>query len=184
MGWDCLGVDMSDNDRRRDDSVTGAATALPAMRDRSLDDRTLSDPDALRLLAEEVSVDRELVETGRVRVRVVTREHDEMVDVPLARHNVEVERVPVDKQVSEIPPVRRVDDVTIVPVVEEIVVVERRLMLREELHIRTVHTTERHQERVVLRRQEAVVTRVPVESPAADTRPSAGVDGNATSQKG
>jgi hypothetical protein len=38
-------------------------------------------------------------------------------------------------------------------------VVERRLMLKEEIHIKRVRTTERHQEKVTLRSQEAVVTR-------------------------
>ena len=138
------------------------------------------DSGVIRLHAEEVSVVRERVETGRVHVRVVTREHDELVDVPLARDRIEVERVAIGRQVDAIPPTRQDGDTTIVPVVEEIVVVERRLMLKEELHIRRVHTTEQHQERVVLHRQEAVVTRIPVESPATDKVPLAGAESNAT----
>jgi hypothetical protein len=45
-------------------------------------------------------------------------------------------------------------------VVEEIVVVERRLILKEEIHIRRLHVSERHQEAVILRKQEAVITRI------------------------
>ncbi len=43
-----------------------------------------------------------------------------------------------------------------------------------------MHTTEQHQERVVLRRQEALVTRIPVDIPATDKGPLAGADSNAT----
>ena len=55
-------------------------------------------------------------------------------------------------------------DTTIIPVVEEIVVVERRLVLKEEVRIRRVSTTEQHQETVVLREQEAVITREEADS--------------------
>jgi stress response protein YsnF len=46
--------------------------------------------------------------------------------------------------------------------VEEIVIVERRLLFKEEVHIRRVRQTAQHVETVALRRQEAVVTRTPI----------------------
>jgi stress response protein YsnF len=55
--------------------------------------------------------------------------------------------------------VREEGDVTIMPVLEEIIVVERQLILKEEIHIRQLRTTERHRETVVLREQDAVITR-------------------------
>jgi stress response protein YsnF len=60
------------------------------------------------------------------------------------------------------PSVRQEGDVTIVPVVEEILKVERCLVLKEEVHIRRIKTTERHQEQVTLRRQEGTVSRTPI----------------------
>jgi len=50
-----------------------------------------------------------------------------------------------------VPPISQEGDTTIIPVVEEIVVVERRLVLKEEVRIRRVRTKEQHQETVVLR---------------------------------
>lgn len=61
------------------------------------------------------------------------------------------------------PPVREEGDTTIVSVVEEVVVIERRLMLKEEIHITRVHLTEHHRETVMLREQEAVITRAEAE---------------------
>jgi uncharacterized protein (TIGR02271 family) len=114
---------------------------------------------------EEVSVTKRDVETGRVRVSTVTREHEQLIDELLSQETVEVERTPVSKLVAAIPAVREEGDTIIVPIVEEILVIERRLMLKEEVRIRRVRGTTRHQERVVLKKQEAVVTRVPVETP-------------------
>ena len=57
------------------------------------------------------------------------------------------------------PSISQEGDTTIIPVVEEIVVVERRLVLKEEIRVRRVSTKEQHQETVVLREQEAVTTR-------------------------
>ena len=57
------------------------------------------------------------------------------------------------------PPVRREGDVVIVPVMEEVLVVEKRLMLKEELHIR-IDVTRREETRTVrLRREHAEIDR-------------------------
>jgi uncharacterized protein (TIGR02271 family) len=126
----------------------------------------------LELLAEELVVQRRQVESGRVRVDVVTREHQELVDVPLAHERVVVERIPIDRIIDAIPAVREEGDTIIVPVVEEILIVERRLKLKEELHVKRVRTAEQHQESVTLRRQEAVVTRTPAEAPNVGPDPA------------
>ena len=88
-----------------------------------------------------------------------TREREQLIDEELTHERYEVERVPIGRVVEAAPPVREENGATVLSVVEEIVVVERRLMLKEEVHIRRVRTTERHRETVVLREQEAVVTR-------------------------
>ena len=131
-------------------------------------------PDDIRdtmipLHEEDISVSKRQVVTGRVRVETVTHEHEQLVDAQLARERVEVERVAIGKPIDAIPAVRQDGDTTIIPVVEEVLVVERRLVLKEEIHIHRVRTTEQHQERVTLRRQEAVVTRLPSETTPGET---------------
>jgi uncharacterized protein (TIGR02271 family) len=120
------------------------------------------------LLSEEVAVTKEKRETGRVRVTTVTREREELVDELLARERVEVERVAVEKPVEAIPPVREEGDTIVIPIVEEVLVVERRLVLKEEVRVRRMRSTERHQERVTLRKQEATVTRLPADTPTGE----------------
>jgi uncharacterized protein (TIGR02271 family) len=126
--------------------------------------------ETLRLWEEEVSFDRERVETGRVRVRVVTREHDETFETPLVRETIEVEHVTVGREIDAMPEPRQEGDVTILPVVEEVMVVQRKLVLKEELHLKRVRTTEQHRETVTLRRQEAEVERLPAEQQPPNDR--------------
>ena len=119
------------------------------------------------LLAEEVAVAKQVVETGRVQVARVTHEHEQLIDELLARETAEVERVRIGQHVDAMPAVREEGDTVVIPIVEEVLVIERRLFLKEEVRVRRVRSTERHQESVTLRHHEAVVTRLPVETPAA-----------------
>ncbi len=112
----------------------------------------------LPLHVEELAVSKRTRKT-LVRATRVTRTSDLDVNEPLTHNDVVVERVAVGRTVSEVPPVRQDGDTTILPVVEEEVVVTRRLVLKEELHIRRVQRTGHHVERVVLRRQNVDVTR-------------------------
>lgn len=137
-----------------------------------LDDALRSDP---RTVAEEVipvveetaTVGKRQVVTGRVRVRTVTDTVDELAHTTVQREDVEVTRVPIGRVVETAPAIRTDGDVTIVPVVEEVLVVEKRLLLKEELHIRRRVETETVEVPVTLRKQRAIVER---EAPK-DSRP-------------
>jgi stress response protein YsnF len=115
------------------------------------------------LFEEEVSVSRRVVPTSRVQVSRVTHSHEHLVDELLERERVEVERVAIDKPIDHMPSVREEGDCLIFPVVEEVLKIERVLVLKEEVRIRRVKGTERYQERVTLRKQEAVVNRLPID---------------------
>ena len=65
------------------------------------------------------------------------------------------------------PTVREDGDTVVIPIVEEALTIQRRLVLKEEVRIRRIRETEHHQERVTLRKQEAAITRLPVENSAA-----------------
>jgi stress response protein YsnF len=112
----------------------------------------------LPLHTEDVSVKRRAVERD-VRVRVQTTSHEQLVDEALTHEQVEIERVTVNRPIDAVPPVREEGDLTIIPLVEEVLVVERRLILKEEIHLRRVRTTTRHREAVTLRDEEVVIER-------------------------
>ena len=111
------------------------------------------------LHVEEVSVSRREIEKGNVQIALITGAREQLIDEELTHVRVEIERVPIGRTIEVVPPIGQEEDITIIPVVEEVVVVERRLVLKEEIRVRHVSTKEQHQETVVLRQQEAVVTR-------------------------
>jgi len=111
------------------------------------------------LNAEEVSVSRREIKKANVHITLVTATREQLIDEELPDLRVEIERVRIDRTVEVMPPIPQEGDITIVPVVEELVGVERRLVLNEEVRVRNVSTKEQHRETVVLRQQEVVVTR-------------------------
>ncbi len=117
------------------------------------------DETVLPVVEERLTFGTRRVVTGRVRVRVLTESRDEPVSAELLGETVEVVRVPVGREVAEVPQMRVEGDVTILPVVEEVLVVERRLVLREEVHLRRVPSREVVTTEVPLRRQSVVIER-------------------------
>jgi uncharacterized protein (TIGR02271 family) len=127
---------------------------------KNLEESSVKDQLVVPLHAEEVSVAKKRVVTGQVKVGTVTRETEQVVHELLEHEHVEIERTAIGKQVDKAPPVRQVGDTLIIPILEEIVVVERRLLLKEEVRVRRTREKQPYQERVVLRKQEAVITRL------------------------
>jgi uncharacterized protein (TIGR02271 family) len=117
-------------------------------------------PLVLPVMEETLAVDTRPVETGRIRIRKVVHEREELVDPPLRRDDVEIERVAVNRVVEGPIPVRYEGDTMIVSLLEEVLIVETRLLLTEEVRI-TTRRTERHApERVTLRREDVTIERV------------------------
>jgi uncharacterized protein (TIGR02271 family) len=114
---------------------------------------------SIPLVEEEAHVGNRTRTTGRVRIRTEVDEVEQLVAAELMQERVEVERVPVDRIVDAAPPVRTEGDVTIVPVLEEVLIVEKRLILKEELRIRRSRRQETEEIPVRLRKQRAVVER-------------------------
>jgi stress response protein YsnF len=109
--------------------------------------------------AEELSVAKRQVRTGQIRVETRTEVVEEIVNAEIETSSVEVEHVPVGRVVDCAPEIRTEGDVTIVPVLEEVLVIEKRLVLREELHIKRLRTTESVEIPVSVRKQRAEVSR-------------------------
>jgi len=112
------------------------------------------------VIIEEPAIQKRVVETGKVRITKVVHNHEEYLDVPLMQEEVEITRVPMQRVVDGPIPVRHEGDTMIVSLVEEVLVVEKRLLLTEELHIRTQRRETHQPQRVTLRREEACVERI------------------------
>jgi len=122
------------------------------MQDEMSDEQEVA---TIPLVEERVSVTKREVEAGRLRVQVSVEERQDQVPVELSHDEFEIERVPVNKAVNALPSVRLEGSTTIIPVVEEVVVVEKRLVVVEEIHVRRKSTTETRQIPVTLRSERA-----------------------------
>ena len=117
------------------------------------------DSEVVPLVAETLNVEKRQVERGRivVRKRVVTQQAT--VDEVLKDEQVEINRIPVNKIVEAAAPNRTDGDTLVIPLYEEVIVVEKRLVLVEELHITKRVREHRDPQQVTLRREEASVER-------------------------
>lgn len=124
--------------------------------------------DVLHEIDESLSISKRTVENGRVVARTITDTLDQSVDASGWRETVEVERVAVDRVVDSVEDVRVEDGVTIVPVYEEVLVVQKQLVLREELRLTTRRERVSGPSTVTLRRQRVEVERLPPSDAGSD----------------
>lgn len=118
----------------------------------------------LPLIAEEIAVGKRTVETGGVRVHKTVREDVRRIDEPTVRERLDVERVEINQFVETAPAVRYEGDVMIVPVLEEVVVTQKRLLLREEIRLTKRREQISNVQEVVLRREEISLENIGTEN--------------------
>ena len=145
---------MNSTSPRRDTSEPAEAPTRPpsdAEREQTV----------IPVLQEELEVGTRRVETGAgIRVEKTVEEREERVDEPLTKEEVEVERIPVNRAVEGPVAVRYEGDTMIVPVLEEVLVLEKRLVLKEEIRITRRQREFHDPQRIVLRREHATVERI------------------------
>jgi uncharacterized protein (TIGR02271 family) len=162
-----LGCDLQNDTRLRNiqedgaqmtpskDSSAQAGTSRP---------RTGVEEKIVPIVQEEVHIDTEQVETGRVRLTKTSHEREVVVEEPSVHEEVQIERVPVNRFVAEPVAVRHEGDTMIIPVMEEVAVVETRLRLKEEMRVTKRRITTTRGQPVRLRTEEVHVERVPGEA--------------------
>jgi uncharacterized protein (TIGR02271 family) len=120
-----------------------------------------SDGAKVPVVEEQVRVHAQPVETERVRITKAVTAREATVAPLLVADDVQVERRTLDppRFVDQAPPIRYEGDTTIIPVLEERLVVEKRLVVREELRITRTRREYREPQRVVLRSEHVSVER-------------------------
>jgi uncharacterized protein (TIGR02271 family) len=133
-------------------------------------------PLVIPVVAEELTVEKRQVtrDTVRIHTRVETRE--EVVDEPLRREEVTVERIPVNALVEgEAPMPHYEHEVFVIPILEEVLVVQKRLFLKEEVRVTRHSTTMRKPQQVTLRREVVEIERIAPNASSASTTEGSGV---------
>ena len=110
------------------------------------------------VVQEEMHVNKQQIETGKVRVAKTVSTENVSVDVPVIQEEVIVTKKPVNLYIDTPPPgVRQEGDTTIISVVQEVLV--KRLLLVEEVHITRHRTEATATVNETLRKEEVTVNR-------------------------
>ncbi|WP_018477491.1 YsnF/AvaK domain-containing protein [Pontibacter roseus] len=144
---------------RQDAYIPGSAEEIRLEERNRLEEKD-EHIETIPVIEERVQVDKDVVETGRVRISKDVHEEEVTVDLPTVFEETDIERVEINQYVdTPPPPIRYEGDKMIIPVTREVLVVEKRILVVEELHI-TKRRTEKHDtEQVTLRREEVRVDR-------------------------
>jgi stress response protein YsnF len=136
------------------------------------EDRTVSGTDGpehveasrivIPVIEESLEVSKRTRVTGRVRIYKTESESIESVDLSLVQQTADIEHVTMNQHVHEVPFVRYEGETMIIPVVEEVLVVEKRLILKEEVRITPRRQEVSHHVDVTLRSDTVHIERVSV----------------------
>lgn len=120
------------------------------------------DSTTIPLMEESVHVDKRTVSHGGYRITKHVSARQETLDELLRDQQVVIERRPVGLLLEGIdfPQQRYEGDVLIIPVVEEILVTEKRLFLVEEVRVTRTESTHRTPQQVTLRKEEISIERL------------------------
>jgi hypothetical protein len=100
------------------------------------------------------------VQTGGVCVTKHVEGHDEILEQQLRRGRVEIKRVKTDRVVDGPQRVQRVGNTLVVPVVSEVLRVEKQWVVTEEIHITQIEELETAQQKVRVNQEQAHVERL------------------------
>lgn len=123
------------------------------------------------IVEERARIQKLMVPTGSVRITSQVEDRLEVLREELIAQTVAVERVPINREVDAPPGIRSEGDVLIIPVIEQRLVVEKRWVVTEELHVHRREHIEAVEIPVELRS-----TRVSVERAEAAQQPDATSD--------
>jgi uncharacterized protein (TIGR02271 family) len=111
------------------------------------------------VIQEELHVDAVRVPTGGVRITKKVIGEEQLIEQELLRSRADIKRVAVNRPVDGPQEVKTVGDTVIIPVVEEVIKIERQWILKEEIHITRVEEKELYQDKVVVNHEEVTIER-------------------------
>jgi uncharacterized protein (TIGR02271 family) len=144
--------------RQNADGSYGLIVALSSVSEKSC--QSSPGPAVIALHEETLKVDRRKRDTGKgIRVLKTVEHTEQVVDEDLETETFKVERIPHSEFVSEAPPNRHEGDTLIIPVLEEVLVVQKRLRIKEEIHITRQRGTTHDPQTFTLRSEHVVTER-------------------------
>ncbi|MBC6991047.1 YsnF/AvaK domain-containing protein [Hymenobacter sp. BT491] len=124
-----------------------------------LEPQPLTPLGTIPVIEEQARVGKQVVESGTVHISKSVSSQDQTLNIPLVHEEVKVERVVINQYVDTAPAVRYEGTTMVIPILREEVVVQKRLVLVEELHVTKLQVQTTQTEQVTLRKEEVTVNR-------------------------
>jgi uncharacterized protein (TIGR02271 family) len=146
-------------------AITAAHQTPSAMSPNAHDTNAGTEPEAhqtlkIPVIEERLVTGTERVETGRVQISKKVTEEEAFYEGIITSEEVEVERKEMNRYVDSVPEaVRQEGDVTIISVLKEVLVVEKKMMLVEEIHIKKRRSEINKTFTETLRKEEVTISR-------------------------
>ena len=111
----------------------------------------------IQVLEEFASIERTLVETGKVLITKSVAEKTTTVNIPIVNESYQLKHVPGSQRLMDAPPqpIKIDGDTTIISVIREVSVVIKKYQLIEEIHL-TRHITQMPLTQDIILRKESV----------------------------
>ena len=112
------------------------------------------------VVSEELHADAAQLVTGGVRVTKRVHTHEEILEQELRKSHAEVKRVKTNRVVDGPQPVQRNGNTLVIPIVSEVLRIEKQWIVTEEIHITQIEKSETVQQTVPVRQEEASIERL------------------------
>jgi uncharacterized protein (TIGR02271 family) len=116
------------------------------------------DSEVIPVIQEFLKVGKQTVETGKVVAVKKVKADQKIVTGPISRDEIDIERIPIGQYVKTAPkPFRYEGNTLVIPVVKEELVVQKKLLVVEELRITKRTVKSEFNKQVTLRREEVEI---------------------------
>ena len=133
----------------------------------NLNARAEGDQLIIPVIQEQIVIDKQVIETSKVRVRKTVLEETASLNIPLIQESYDVQRVPAQQVLDNPPGVRYEGDTIVVPVMREIVIIEKKYELIEEVRLTKRTTAIPHIQEITLLKEQVQVERIRLDEPGS-----------------
>jgi uncharacterized protein (TIGR02271 family) len=148
---------------RRDNGTYYIPHSLTALLEQRITGQVDSDGDneaVIPVIEEQVRVDKQWVESGRVRITRRTHEEEQVINDTVLHEEVNVERVAINRAIDTLVETRYEGDTLVIPIIEEELVIEKRLILKEEVRVTRRQVETPVSQPVTVHKEEVIVQHI------------------------
>jgi len=89
----------------------------------------------IRVLKEDIDISKKVIDGRKISLHKSVSTETVSNNIVLLHDNIRIEHITFNKEVGEIPKIREKGNITIIPVIEEVAVVTKKIILVKEIHI-------------------------------------------------